>query len=437
MNKVTITTKSVKIKTKRGKLTFDKKHTVTSIQPHFDAIIAKEPLFSHLIHRLAPIESVTIPTSATDGTNIFWNRKFFEAISFEEGCGVLLHEVLHNAFLHLWRREKRDPQLWNIATDYAINLVVNQTFSLPPGTLLDEKYKNMSAEEIYDLLPVEKKTQQGWCEKPWDGTGKGQKQQPGQSSGNIVSKLAQGMRDAATKAKEDAAKAKAAGKSDQQTQREWERAFDEAFTKHYGSAPEYIKRLVAAKHYIPVIDWASLVANILSEDISDYTFSSPDRRFLEEPFILPELYSWDKVKDVVFAYDTSGSISDDDLHAFYNETKAMFEQFETLDGWAGVCDAYLHSFKELSRDATYKDINFKGGGGTAFEPVFAEVAKRELRPKALFYFTDTYGSFPREEPPYPVFWLVRSHIGDNNNYENVPWGTIIKFMNAKDMKRYT
>lgn len=429
--------KSVKVKTKRGKLTLTKKADVTSIQPFLDSIIEKEPLFAHLIRKLAPIQSVSVPTSATDGINIFWNREFFEAISFEEGCGVLLHEILHNAYLHLWRRQKRDPQLWNIATDYAINLIVNKTFALPPGTLLDTKYTNMSAEEIYDQLPVKESKEQSWCEKPWEGQGKQPQAQPGQGSGNIVSKLAQNAKDAMTKAKEDAAKTKAAQASPGQLEREWDRAFDEAFTKHYGSAPSYIQRMIGQKHYIPVVDWAELVANILSESINDYTFSSPDRRFLEEPFILPELYSWDAVKDVIFAYDTSGSISDDDLHSFYNETKAMFEQFDNLTGWAAVCDARIHSFKEITTDATYKDINFKGGGGTAFEPVFDEVEKRNLRPKAMFYFTDTWGSFPREEPPYPVFWLVRSHIGDTNEYERIPWGKVIKFMNAADMKRYT
>lgn len=412
------------------------------IEKCLDRIVDKEPLFSHLVRKLTPVESLEINSTATDGVNLLWNHDFLSSMPENEQCGVLLHEVLHCAYLHLWRRGKRDMSLWNIATDYAINLIVNKTFPLPPGTLLDTQYTNMSAEEIYDRLPVKDIKQQGWCEKmDWEGQGQQkqgqgqQKQQQGSggSGGNLVKKFVSDLANRAKRAAEQAARAKAKQKSASQKEAEWDKAFDQAFTQNYGRAPEYIKRTISKKHYIPVIDWAALVSKILSEDITDYTFSQPDRRFLDADFVLPELYSWDKVKDVIFAYDTSGSISNDDLNAFYQETIALWEHFPNLTGWAAVCDAYVHSFKEITPDTTYKEINFQGGGGTDFRPVFDEIEKRNLRPKALFYFTDTYGSYPDNDPGYPVFWLVHSYIGDNSNYESLPFGKVIKFMNRSQL----
>lgn len=75
-------------------------------------------------------------------------------LSLSEMRFVLAHEVLHAALLHDQRQETRDPFLWNIATDYAINLwlVEMQLGSMPRGLLLDQELKGLSAEEIYDRI---------------------------------------------------------------------------------------------------------------------------------------------------------------------------------------------------------------------------------------------------------------------------------------------
>ncbi len=436
----TVTGKEVTVTTTKGPKGLKLKPGTypVDIKGLLDRIVDKEPLYAHIAYKLNVIESVECPSSGTDGVNLYWNKDFLSCFPEDQQCGVILHEILHCAFLHLWRRKERTPEIWNIACDYAINLVVNRTFPLPPGTLLDTQYINLSSEEIYDLLPVKDLKQQGWCDKSdWGDGKKGQGQgkgKPAKGSGagdGLVKKLVSGLADAAKKAKEDAARAKAKQKPEYQKEQEWDRGFDEAFTKNYSNAPEYLKRVVGKKHYIPVINWQELVSQILSEDIVDYTFSQPDRRFLEWDFMLPELYSWDRVKDVIFGYDTSGSISKDDLRAYRKETLSIMEQFPSLSGWAAICDADLHAFKEINPENAEREIEFLGGGGTDFRPVFDEVETRALRPKAMFYFTDTYGSFPAD-PGYPVFWLVHSRIGDNSEY-HVPFGKVIKFMNKSDL----
>lgn len=68
---------------------------------------------------------------------------------------VLAHEYLHAGLDHYGRRQGRDTFLWNVACDYVINgwLCEMQIGSMPQeGLLYEEELKNLSAENIYDLL---------------------------------------------------------------------------------------------------------------------------------------------------------------------------------------------------------------------------------------------------------------------------------------------
>ncbi|SEM39278.1 Predicted metal-dependent peptidase [Butyrivibrio sp. ob235] len=81
-------------------------------------------------------------------------------LSEEEWKFVLAHEFLHAALMHHQRCEGRDHYLWNIATDYVINgwLFEMNVGSMPADVLYDEKLKNKSAEEIYDLILSDMRT---------------------------------------------------------------------------------------------------------------------------------------------------------------------------------------------------------------------------------------------------------------------------------------
>ena len=61
-------------------------------------------------------------TMATDGTHIFWCDSFINKSTHEELKFVLMHEAMHCIWAHHLRRNNRDPELWNIATDYAIKV---------------------------------------------------------------------------------------------------------------------------------------------------------------------------------------------------------------------------------------------------------------------------------------------------------------------------
>lgn len=389
------------------------------IQEAIEMVADKEPMLTAIVTGLIPKSDPAVPTLGTDGEYLYYNQKFLDSLSKEEAAAVVLHEGLHCAFLHMWRRGKRETFKWNIATDFAINGMVNESFRLPKGCLLDPKYFGKSAENIYDLLPASKNKQQSWCDKgEWEKEGK--KEEKKQSVGD---KIKDAFKSESQKRREEWEKKM---KSEKMKDK-WERIYKKTMLDNYGSMPDSIQRVVEKSHYVPLVDWTPLVSNILSEDSTDYSFSIPDRRYLDSGFVLPDLYSIDKIKDVIFAYDTSGSISANDLRAFYMETLNLFSNFPTLTGWTAVCDAYLHRFSELNPRQTQADFGFMGGGGTDFNPVFNEIKKRDLKPKAVFYFTDTEGSFPRQAPEYPVYWLVRSQI-DQDFSLDVPFGEVIRFL---------
>ena len=104
-------------------------------------------------------EENRIPTFATDGKFIYYNKEFAESIANDEHLEwILIHEILHNVLLHLLRIGARNPERWKIAVDFATNCILKNEFGyVIEGCLYDVKFENKSAEEIYNLLPDIKK----------------------------------------------------------------------------------------------------------------------------------------------------------------------------------------------------------------------------------------------------------------------------------------
>ena len=62
-----------------------------------------------------------LTTAATDGRHIYFNRVFFEKLTVKQVEFVIAHEILHNVFDHMGRREGRNGRIFNIAADYCVN----------------------------------------------------------------------------------------------------------------------------------------------------------------------------------------------------------------------------------------------------------------------------------------------------------------------------
>ena len=104
----------------------------------------KAPYFEALLSKMKVCYTRDgVNTMAVDNyMNIYLNPEFvLEDLTTIETTGVLAHEVMHIVNLTHVRREDRDAELWNIATDYIMNKeLLKDGFTLPTlGCLPYEK----------------------------------------------------------------------------------------------------------------------------------------------------------------------------------------------------------------------------------------------------------------------------------------------------------
>ena len=130
------------------------------IQKARTTLLLDHPFFGTLLFRLGAQARSSIATMATDGVSLYFNPQFVETLSAAEIAGTLAHEVMHPALQHHTRRGGRNPRRWNMACDYAINpMLLDAGLTLPKDVLLDNRFRGMSAERIYNLLEEEEQNQ--------------------------------------------------------------------------------------------------------------------------------------------------------------------------------------------------------------------------------------------------------------------------------------
>ena len=369
-------------------------------------MLVEMPFFGILAINLKLVEREDVKTAATDGKSFFYNADFINKLSEKERNFIVAHEVLHPALKHLWRKNGRQHLPWNCACDFAINLLIKESdpsgaiFSAPKGVLLDNKYANMTAEEIYDTFPTQ---------PPQGGQGQG-----GEGSGSQQ----RGCGGLQPIDNHDLWDEEASGGSEGEVEAgEWEgrinSAAQAAEAKKQGSVPAGIKRLLN-KMNRPQKNWRVLLNEFIIEFVNDYSFNPPDRRYDDGDFYLPDFNEVDsEVKDLVFWVDTSGSIGEKELNTVMSEIIGAIQQMNgRLQGYLGYFDAKAY---ELNPFETMQDVlkaPVLGGGGTCFHEPFNETHK-QLTEKGndvagIIMLTDGYATFPNKSiaNDIPVLWLI-------------------------------
>ena len=90
-------------------------------------LLLKAPFFGNMATRMRLVDVTDqgwCNTAATDGRYFYFDTKFIDKLTPKQTEFLFCHEVLHNVFDHLGRRNNRDPNIWNIACDYAINQIL-------------------------------------------------------------------------------------------------------------------------------------------------------------------------------------------------------------------------------------------------------------------------------------------------------------------------
>jgi predicted metal-dependent peptidase len=358
----------------------------------------------------------------TPDGHIIFNLDFYEKLTQRQLLFLVAHELCHFIFEHSGRKGTRDHYLWNVATDYAINLMLKYQFErqefLLSEMLLDEKYEGWNAERIYDdVVKNPPKRPKVWVADLLDGEGGEGEGEDGPSDGDIVV-----VRDRRVEPPK-----RGRGQSSEehrQQVRDWIRnAVCEAHAtaKSQGSMPAGMERVIMG-HLKPKVNWLQALRQRLRFGASrkasrDITWTVPNRRFLGSSYIFPSSIGPDSPK-IAFAIDTSGSMSEDDLKQAIAELEDIRKQFNAKVYFLD-CDAGVYESRWIS---PYEPLPaLQGGGGTDFAPVFEHLIEKRIQPDCCVMFTDGYGSFGDDPTQkFDVLWVI------TNQDVQPPFGDVIR-----------
>lgn len=391
------------------------------IQKARTTLLLDHPFFGTLLFRLVGKASRSVATMATDGVSLFYNPKFVDTLNAAELAGVLAHEVMHPALQHHTRRGDRSPVRWNMACDYAINpILLDAGLTLPKDVLIDDRFRGMSAERIYNLIEEDDKQEGsfGESESP-SGNGTGAPDDGSLQNDEAANEPQAPATPGGVGQVLDAPEPETGeGPSIAEQVREWEIAVEQAETvaKVAGKLPGGAVRAKEASQAAGV-DWRELLRRAWSDTIpADYSWTRPNRRHVWAGLYLPGITS-EGVGEIAIAVDCSGSVSSRQLGLFEAEVRSI------LAGQRSRLVHVLYFDAVVQKVETYQagqpvSLSPVGGGGTDFRPCFDWLAEEGIVPQILVFLTDLCGTFPSDAPPYPVIWA-------STEMRRAPFGEVV------------
>ena len=432
------------------------------------------PFFGNIAVGMDLIEDATVETVETNGHWIKYNPDFTKNLTSNEKLFIYQHEICHIILGHPFRRQDRDHNIYQMAGDYAINLMLVDMMGvpIPGGGLYDIAYKGLSSEHIYEILFSKYKDQAKQHNKnqpgpdpgpnPESGSNQDQGQDqdsPGQDqdqdesgedqvqdgSGQDQEEDDQGqdpkqVPDPKPKSKpepepkpdpkqeefEEMVKAvKKSGISvdapDATKEHETQSIINmsDFITGGVGISSDSIMRKVLTEMTSNNISWKELLTRFMNRSREDdYSWSVPNHRYQFGDVIMPSIKTKNSLKLAV-AIDTSGSVNDYLLEKFMAEFKTLVSSIEYEELLLISCDDETHNPQRFHK---FEEIDYTpvGGGCTDFRPVWEYIVKEAFLPDCLIYFTDLgverdgFG----EDPMYPVMWIGQFY----NENQEIPFG---------------
>lgn len=314
--------------------------------------------------------------------HLFFNPKFFMddgLKSSEERAFVVLHEVLHIMLEHVGRATDQgyDRQLWNIATDYVINLTCAGAYKdengdvkyaeryskylhVPKGCLFDERFIGMSSDEVYHLLLDEndqdaQKAIESVTGQPGED-GEGQQALDGVADVQPTKEEVGNNRRAAS-----------AGVATAEQQ------------NGIGENEGNLVRTIAGMSK-PVVCWEDELQEAVQHSTKERsTYSRLSRRQGLGGVVFPS-QTGQRINGV-FGFDSSGSMCESDYADVAGELSGILDSFEAWDLTVLSCDTKAYVIGEYSSDddddISTMTIEAKGLGGTILVPL-VEYANDQL-----------------------------------------------------------
>ena len=342
--------------------------------------------FSELVFSLKYHWDESYPTAATDGIHMWINPVWFMDMNPEQQLGLLLHETMHGVYLHTIRRNNRDPEIWNSAADHVINLMLlERGFKLPDGGCCDTRFKNMTTEQVYDIL---KKEADKIPNKPKTVPGIGQDLvEPDSKESDATGATAEEIEAHVTNAL-----VRASIRSQQENDKP-------------GTIPGDIQIFLNGL-LKPKLPWNRILQKYLnSYSKNDYSFKKPNKRFFPAHY-LPSMYSIN-LMEIAIAVDTSGSVSDEEFHQFISEIHTIFRMMKPPKIHLIQFDTKLKEVREIKDLRDMSKIKFTGRGGTEIGGLVNWVNTN--KPKLLLVFTDGAFNFKNYHTDQNTIWVIHNN----------------------------
>ena len=399
-------------------------------------------LLMHMIYAV----SEEIETACTDGVRITFGIDFLDSLSDSELDFVMMHEILHVVLQHCFRGDVEDPEAYNIAADIVVNSNIMLENGMKASSITLSKYgtsmhvapdgkegHEYTAEQVYVMLPKNlNKKGNNKSHGSADGRAKkGNNKSPGSAVGRAKKEISKEQHQPVRVWDDHSRWGKY--EEDDTLRDVWVKRFEDAAeaikirdpSNARGLLPAFAERILKELKKTQT-DSRTILNDFIQEEVVDYSFAPPDRRFDDSPFFLPDFNGKeDRVEDILFMIDTSGSMSDDMIAAAYSEVKGAIDQFNgKLKGWLGFFDAAIIKPQPFSDENEFKIIKPAGGGGTDFQIIFEYVFHHmsDKLPASIIILSDGYAPFPLEKLAggIPVLWLL------NNEEVNPPWGKVAR-----------
>ena len=394
------------------------------------ALLLKEPYYAHIFsalskeivapeHHLKTLAVGLINSSPVLYVNShFWDNFLVEK---EYRYGVVKHEVLHIIFKHLLVDTKnKDQRLVNIAMDLVVNQYILRS-NLPEESIFLETFPELNLEEertwkyYYEIL---KKLQQNKNEE-FNGS---------KALGNLnnITSGSHGLDRHELWIEADKmdsiAKSVAETVIDNLVILAHQKTPSSAFGSMSGSVKALIEGIVIKPK--PMVDWRRVV-KLFSESSARTKVKNTTKRISKRFGTVPGI-KIRKLKKILVAVDTSGSIGKEEVQDFFSEIYHIWRQGAEIE--IVECDV------TIQKQYTYKGITPKfihGRGGTDFNAPIVFGNKKFL-PDGLIYFTDGYAAVPTIRARFPILWVIsRGGLApEEEGFKALP-GRKAKLMNTR------
>ena len=411
------------------------------------ALLRDQPFFGSLALRLPIRADASRETLASDGYEIRYSPQWVADTDADLIKTAIGRVVLACTLKHHTRRGERDPDRWQRASQLVTHgLLRDAGFTLPPDA---EAWPGLSVEQAYGRLPEPENgdgndsptsgaggsaagaqsaagdddpsdnghpqaegdpaadgggDDSGDTGDPKDkdgpGTGGGSDAPPSFDPGGTGE-----IMDAGSRNGDGGASAEAPIDADAEEQT-WDEAMHQALSlaKAQGKSPGGVEETIRGAH-ASVLDWRTLLRRYMTDAArSDYSWTLPNRRFIDDGLYLPSIRS-EGIDTIAVIIDTSASLPARTLAEFWTEVREITAELQPETVIVLQVDAALQDAADYAAGDLPEEIALKGRGGTDFRPGFAWLAEQGLRPSCCLYFTDMEcDSYPEEEPGYPVLF---------------------------------